>query len=158
MEREDPVLVALADTVFPAGDGLGSASELGAVGYVRERLAGPWGRGENRYGGAPFVQPDHGGHGWQWPESPAQAVTHLLDVLDEASRARYGRPFDALADAERTALVTDVDDGRLGDPLATAAFTLLCVVVLEGVLAHPRHGGNAAGAAWRWLGHPGGGR
>ncbi|RTL66287.1 MAG: hypothetical protein EKK42_18140 [Pseudonocardiaceae bacterium] len=137
-------LAALADTIFPATDGLGAASELGAVDYVRTTLAGPRGRGENRYAAGPFAQPDHGGHGWQWPQTPAQGVEHLLTVLGD--------------DGDLPARITELEAGRLGDDLARAAFALLCTLVLEGVLTDPRHGGNAGGAAWRWIGYAGGTR
>ncbi|MBN9110355.1 MAG: gluconate 2-dehydrogenase subunit 3 family protein [Pseudonocardia sp.] len=136
-------LAALADTIFPATDGLGSASELGAVDYVRATLDGPRGRGENRYAAAPFVQPAHAGHGWQWPETPAQGVDHLLTVL---------------GDDDLPARIIELEAGRLGDDMARAAFALVCTLVLEGVLADPRHGGNADGAAWRWIGYAGGTR
>lgn len=145
-------LAALADTIFPATDGLGSASDLGAVDYVRATLDGPLGRGEHCYAAGPHRSPDHGGHGWQWADTPAQGLAHLLTVLADAA----GGPLCTLDDTARTALLTDLDEGRIGDPLARAAFALLCTWVLEGALSDPRHGGNAGGAAWRWIGYAGG--
>jgi gluconate 2-dehydrogenase gamma chain len=148
-------MTALADTIFPAGDGVGSASELGAVDYVVRRLGGPWGRGEDRYLSPPFIEPPHGGHGSQSSAQPIDLVDQALDDLRNVAESRLGAPFADLARPQRNALVAELSDGRLAGADGAAAFAIVREVVMEGVLADPRHGGNRGGAAWAWLGyHP----
>jgi gluconate 2-dehydrogenase gamma chain len=144
---------ALADAIFPADHDVRSASELGAVDYLVRRLAGPWGRGEDRYLSPPFVEPQHGGHGGQSSAAPVDVVNHALRELRRTAEVRFGASFAGLPPRDRDTLVAELADGTLPGTAGDDAFALIRDLVLEGVLADPRHGGNRGGAAWAWLGY-----
>jgi gluconate 2-dehydrogenase gamma chain len=139
---EVAVLEAAGDRIFPADESSPAASALGLVAFAEGQLAGPWGQGERMYLRPPFHVPDHPGHGWQSPATPAQALRSVLRGLLDAGF------LDADGDGRDREL-------RRLEREAPADFVLLRLLVIESVLAHPSHGGNRDGAGWRWLGFPG---
>lgn len=140
--QEAAVLAAAGDRIFPADESSGSASALGLVQFAERQLVGPWGRGERMYRLPPFASPDHPGHGWQAPETPAEVLRTILFGLLRAGFLE---------------LHPDGRDAALGalETASPAEFALLRLLVVESVLAHPAHGGNRDRAGWRWLGFPG---
>ncbi|HEY7199267.1 MAG TPA: gluconate 2-dehydrogenase subunit 3 family protein [Candidatus Dormibacteraeota bacterium] len=139
---EAAVLAAAGDRIFPADESSPAASDLGLLAFAERQLGGPWGRGERMYLRPPFATPDHPGHGWQAAATPAEAVAATL-------RGLLAGGFLDLDDAGRDAALARLERDE------PAAFALLRALVIESVLAHPSHGGNRAGAGWRWLGFPG---
>jgi gluconate 2-dehydrogenase gamma chain len=82
-----------------------------------------------------------------------------LRALDATSRQRHGRGFSELRFPEQTALLEDVESGRvpgaLWDRLAPPVFfDRLVRYTMMGFYGDPRHGGNRGHASWLMLGVP----
>lgn len=126
-------LLAAIARLFPADDRGPGAADAGVATYVDRALAGHDADLRTTY-------------------------RRGLEALDEAARARAGRPFaDCDADVhdavlaemearERTALLS---------PLARPFFQTLLTHTREGMFADPAYGGNRDMAGWRLLGFPG---
>ena len=155
---ERSTLVALVERIFPPGDGGPGASELGVPAFIDSQLASPWGRGDLTYAAGPFRVPDHGGHGWQSPLAPRDVYRQGLAALDRYCRTRFGGPLAALGAADQDAAVAALraDEVDPAPPPGVPSFFSLCREnVLEGLYSDPRHGGNAGGAGWDWVGYLG---
>lgn len=122
-------LRALVDVFVPGSPALGlpAASVLGADVAISRALAAP-----------SYTQ-------------LAQPVNAALAGLNRRAKTRHaGRAFAALAPNAQTALVSRAmaSSGRDGRVLRA-----LLTLTLEGTFGHPRHGGNADGAAFVAIGH-----
>lgn len=157
-EGERAALAALVERIFPGDEEGPGARELGVVDYLDRQLAGPWGQGGRMYRAAPHERPDHPGHGWQSPLTPAESYRVALAALEAAALRGHGRELARLADGELDVLLEDLAAGRLqglDDPTPATFFAMLRQNVIEGLFADPSYGGNRGLGGWRWLGYPG---
>ncbi|HEU5434584.1 MAG TPA: gluconate 2-dehydrogenase subunit 3 family protein, partial [Thermomicrobiales bacterium] len=109
---------ALFERMFPAGESLAGAVEIGAVGYLDRALAGA-------YVG--------------WRETYRQA----LAALDRAARGRWNGEFAAGTPSAQDALIADLERGAIPDwdaPDQRAFFELARAHLQEGLFADPAHG------------------
>jgi gluconate 2-dehydrogenase gamma chain len=83
--------------------------------------------------------------GWLAP-SRADYAQGLAGV-DEAARARDGKPFAELAPAEQDAVLTGIED--------TPFFALVRTHTIQGTFCDPAYGGNANFVGWDLIGYPG---
>jgi gluconate 2-dehydrogenase gamma chain len=154
--KDTATLTAIVDRIFPAGDGLPAASDLGVIDYIDRQLAGPWGSGDDLYTEGPFLVPDHPGHGWQIALTPAQAYRAGLSGLRQATIARSALPFEQLDAAAQDEVLGEMERDELepfGQLAAGAFFAMLYANVLEGLFGDPLHGGNRDRAVWQWIGY-----
>lgn len=149
---------AVVDRLIPADDLSPSASECGVVVFVDRQLIGPFGTSSRLYTAGPFF-PGTPRQGWQAPDTPAMRWRAGLAALETWVAAnRAGRRFAALTAAEKDAVLTDLETGRIaldGGVDARAFFALVLQNTMEGFFADPIYGGNRDMAAWRMLGFPG---
>jgi gluconate 2-dehydrogenase gamma chain len=158
-EDEARVVAAIAEHIFPAGEDGPGAADAHVLEFIDSQLAGGYGNGERLYLDAPFAAPEDSGHGWQAPMTPAQAYRYGLGALGAYTDREYGRPFDALTDDEREAVLVALSTGEV-DTFATELgaaefFALVRQNVIEGLFCDPSNGGNHERLGWEWLGFPG---
>jgi len=70
-------------------------------------------------------------------------------LLDAYARRRHDRPFTALAEDEREAVLRRIEE----NPDGRYWLSLIVHYLLEALLADPVYGGNRDGIGWRWLAH-----
>lgn len=125
------VLIALIDRIIPKDD-YPSASENGVVNFIANLLSGDL-------------------------KDRAQEVVAGLDSLNEESLAAHGRGFVELTDAQKDALLLQMDeeeDFLAVWPIAPARFFSLMVrLTNEGYYADPGNGANVEGISWRMVGY-----
>jgi len=129
---EARTLAAACDRIVPP-DGHPGAVEAGAVVFIDRQLAT---RAKDDLG---F---------WR----------HGLLALDADARRRHGADFADLAADDQTAILRDIEAGRV-DPAdwngtAAAFFDRLVSWTMMGFYGDPRHGGNRERVSWRMLGVP----
>jgi len=127
---ETRILAAIADRIFPATESPG-AVEAGAVEYIDRALAGDY---------AEFLSSYRKG----------------LRALNRHAREKFGGKFVRLSDADKDAVLLDLEAGSVPHFKRSADFfeTVRCHV-LEGVFGEPRYGGNRGLIGWRLVGFPG---
>ena len=124
---------AIASRIWPGTDLDPGAREAGVLQYLEGALSGPY--------------------------------THLLSVyragladVDRAARARHGRPFVRVSDAEQDAILAAMDRNDVPEfrSMPPRDFLTLCIDhTMEGVFSDPIHGGNRDFAGWKVVGYPG---
>lgn len=157
-ELEARQVAAIAERIFPAGDGGPGAADLHVLDYIDRQLGGAWGRGARMYRQPPFVRPRHAGHGWQSPLTPAEVYRRGLAALSVHTRRRYGAEYADLPAADQDEVLTRLAAGEATafvEPTAAEFFELVRQGVVEGLFADPAYGGNHGLAGWRWIGYPG---
>lgn len=148
---------ALVDHLWPKDALTASGTDLGIATFIDRQLAGAFGRGDRLYAQGPFRK-GKPQHGYQLPLTPEAYYKAGLAALAAASQARYGKPFDKLAVADREALLQDVAAGRAaGTPVALGEWfnSLVYPLFTQGAFADPIYGGNRDKAAWKLIGYPG---
>lgn len=127
----EETLRAVVDRIIPADD-YPSASENGVLGYI-DRLIEMDTTGARRY-----------------------TYEAGLAALDGEARARLGRAFVDLSDAEQDQVLSAVEanDVQTRWPLPTAEFFLTAVYhTAEGYYGDPGQGGNPDRVSWRMVGY-----
>jgi len=147
---------AVADAMIPADALSPSGSECGVVTYVDRQLAGAYGAGARLYRAGPF-RPSGPGQGYQLPLTPLEYFRAGIAAADEWCRKSRGKPFDALAPAERDDVLKAIEAGTaaFGGLASKPFFAALLQIVMEGFFADPVYGGNRDKASWRMIGYPG---
>ena len=128
--EERLILCAIADRIFPKTDTPG-AVEIGAVDYIETSLAGDY-------------------------AAQVPLYHHGLRALDRYARAKFGKMFSYLKDAEKDAVLRDFEAG-VPEFFKQAAefFETVRYHVLEGVFCEPQYGGNKDMIGWRLVDFPG---
>lgn len=148
---------AIVDTFLPKDEVGPGAVELGVVGFIDRRLsggyglnatffmAGPYGAGTAEQGLQSALVPRE-----TWRLGLAELQAHCL-------KSRGGRRFEALAYAERNALLHEIRDGKLDFASIPARAWLSQALndAIEGYFSDPVHGGNAGMESWKMVGFPG---
>lgn len=153
---EQAFIEAAVDTFIPADEYTPGGVDLGVSEFVDRQLDSGYGRGDRLYLQGPFLEgtPEQG---YQLSLTPADLVR--AGILDLAAyvKAKYNTTFDALAPADRVAVLTDLEHGRvtLATVPAGAFFGVLFQLVMDGFFSDPIYGGNRGKASWKMLGYPG---
>jgi gluconate 2-dehydrogenase gamma chain len=149
-------VAAAVDTLIPADHLSPSGSDCGVAAYIDRQLAGAWGGGARLYRDGPYLKgkPEHG---YQSPLTPKAYFTAGVAAVNAWIGARYGRPFDALAEADRVAVLRALETGEatLTGIGAADFFAMLLALTMEGFFADPIYGGNRGKAGWAMVGYPG---
>lgn len=119
-------LDAVQRHLFPAGEDVPGAADIGALTYLRNAIENPEADGEDRT----FVV---NGVGW----------------LNELTQDHFQRPFVELDEAQRETVLRQIEQSRAGRNW----LSLLLTYLLEALLADPVYGGNPRGIGWAWLEH-----
>lgn len=125
------ILEAFIDRIIPADDNGPGALDAGVIFYINNSL-------EN------------------WNSSETDMLVAGLFELTRAARRRYDREFTLLSDANKDALLRDMEDGKIeGFPNSAQVFNRLHRLTLEGMFSDPYYGGNQDYAGWDLIGYPG---
>lgn len=153
---EQAFIEAAVDTFIPADEYTPGGVDLGVSEFVDRQLDSGYGRGDRLYLQGPFLEgtPEQG---YQLSLTPADLVRAGILDLEAYVKAKYNTTFDALAPADRVAVLTDLEHGRitLATVPAEAFFGVLFQLVMDGFFSDPIYGGNRGKASWKMLGYPG---
>ena len=97
-------IVAAVDTLIP-GDALGpSGSDCGVAVFIDRQLGGAYGAGARLYRQGPFLKgkPEHG---YQLALTPREFFQAGIALVNAWTRETHHKPFDALAPADRVAVL-----------------------------------------------------
>ena len=147
---------AAYDTIIPADRLSPSGTDCGCVTYIDRQLAGAWGNGAKLYRNGPFL-PARPEHGYQLPLTPREYFAAGIKAANAWSQKTYGKSFDRLATADRSAALTAMEEGRAEFEgfEAKPFFEALLQSAMEGFFADPMYGGNRGKVSWRMVGYPG---
>jgi len=153
---EQAFFSAAVDTLIPADELGPSGTDCGIVIFIDRQLAGSWGAGARLYLSGPFLEGTRQ-QGYQLPLTPREYFAAGVVATNAWSRSRYARSFDALAAAERAAVLRDLEQGvaNSDDFQADPFFEALLTLTMEGLFSDPIYGGNRGKIGWRMLGFPG---
>jgi gluconate 2-dehydrogenase gamma chain len=147
---------AAYDLFIPADRLSPSGTDCGCVTYIDRQLAGAWGNGAKLYRNGPFL-PARPEHGYQLPLTPREYFAAGIKAANAWSVKTYGKSFDRLAPADRSAALTAMEKGtaKFENFEAQPFFEALLQSAMEGFFADPMYGGNRNKVSWRMVGYPG---
>lgn len=154
---EAAAVEAIADRIIPPDPDTPGGKDSGCGVYIDRQMAGPYGRNEGLYRGAPFQN----GTKVQGPQSattPAELYRKALAELDRHCRSKFGgQRFADLSDADKDSVLHDLDGEKLKfeGVDAKAFFDQILKDVQQGFFADPIYGGNRDMVAWKMIGYPG---
>ncbi|MBV8168938.1 MAG: gluconate 2-dehydrogenase subunit 3 family protein [Alphaproteobacteria bacterium] len=153
---EAAFVVAAVDTLIPADDLSPSGSDCGVAVFIDRQLASAWGGGDKMYRSGPY-HPGTPEQGYQLPLTPRDYFTTGIAAANAWARKTYGKEFDRLSVADRTAALTAMETGKaefVGFG-ARGFFERLLSLTMEGFFSDPIYGGNRDKVAWKMIGFPG---
>lgn len=145
---------AAVDTLIPADELSPSGSECGVAVFIDRQLAGAFGAGARLYRSGPF-QSGKPEHGYQLSLTPLELFKAGVNAVHTWCLSEQHKPFDALAEPERSAILQKLEHGAGPVSFGAAFFELLLALTMEGFFADPLYGGNRDKAGWKMLGYPG---
>ncbi|TMV69238.1 gluconate 2-dehydrogenase subunit 3 family protein [Thioclava sp. BHET1] len=160
-EDEFTALKAICDRLIPSG----GQDEPGALDtnvpvFLDLQVGGDY--GEDWYLEGPFPDSALPIDGYQLPYLPKDIYRRGLAVLDKYSQKTKGKSFADLSDADKDAMLTDLEKGKVdfqsyGEPKLTATefFNQVWGDVKNGYMADPMYGGNKGMGSWIMIGYPG---
>ncbi len=153
---EAAFLSAAYDTIIPADALSPSGTDCGLVTYVDRQLAGAWGSGARMYRNGPFI-PSKPEYGYQLPLTPREYFAAGIRATNAWTTKTYGKEFDRLSPADRTATLSAMEQSRAQFEGLDAKpfFEAVLQSAMEGFFADPIYGGNRNKVAWRMIGYPG---
>jgi len=153
---EAAFLSAAYDTIIPADALSPSGTDCGLVTYVDRQLAGAWGSGARMYRNGPFI-PSKPEYGYQLPLTPREYFAAGIKATNAWTTKTYGKEFDRLSPADRTATLSAMEQSRAQFEGLDAKpfFEAVLQSAMEGFFADPIYGGNRNKVAWRMIGYPG---
>jgi len=138
----------LVDTFIPADEVGPGALELGVAVFIDRQLNSGYGRGDRMYLQGPFIEgtPEQG---YQLRMTPSELVRNGILDLNAHLRVKYKRTFDALAEEDRVAVLTQLEKREIQLPTVPTAifFNLLYDLTMQGYFADPLHGGHKGKAS-----------
>lgn len=147
---------AAVDTFIPADDVGPGALELGVAVFIDRQLNSGYGRGDRMYLQGPFIEgtPEQG---YQLRMTPSELIRNGILDVNAHVREKYKRTFDALPEADRIAVLTQLERREIELPTVPTAifFKLMYELTMQGYFADPLHGGNKGKASWKMIGFPG---
>jgi gluconate 2-dehydrogenase gamma chain len=153
---EAAFLGAVYDTIIPADALSPSGTDCGLVTYIDRQLAGAWGGGARMYRSGPFL-PSKPEFGYQLPLTPREYFAAGIKATNAWTTKTYGKEFDRLSPAERTATLSAMEQSRAEFEGLDAKpfFEALLQSAMEGFFADPIYGGNRNKVSWKMIGYPG---
>ena len=119
-------IAEVQETLFPAGEDIPGASDIGAAMYLHKAIENPNADGEDR---------DYLLRGIGW--------------LDELAQQRYSKNYIQLSENEKEKIIAETVQTKAGRKWVS----LLLTYLLEALLCEPVYGGNPQGIGWKWLQH-----
>jgi gluconate 2-dehydrogenase gamma chain len=119
-------LAAVQEVLFPAGENIPGASDIGATVYLYNAIENPNADGEDK----DFI---FRGIGW----------------LDGLTRDQHKKTFVQLSTIQQDEIIRQIVKSRAGRNWVS----MLLTYTLEALLADPVYGGNKNGSGWKWLQH-----
>jgi gluconate 2-dehydrogenase gamma chain len=156
--NEGAAVTAIVDTLIPADDTGPGGVEAGVHIYIDRQLGGAYGSGARLNMQGPFspatATPSQG---YQLPLTPAELIRAGLADLAVYSQTTKGNTFDNLSPADRNAILTDIDGGKVtfATVPSKVVFDHLYNLVQEGYFGDPIYGGNQGKSVWKMIGFPG---
>jgi len=150
-------VMAATDRLIPAdGEGPGALATL-VPRFIDRQLAGDFGKASRWYMQGPHDPDASPLFGFQLAQTPAEIYRIAIPEVDAHCRTAYGQAFAALSDADKDAVLHDLEDGKVDLKTVPAAdfFAMLLANTKEGYFADPRYGGNHGMQAWTYIGFPG---
>lgn len=155
--EEAKTVEAIVDTFVPKDEVGPGAVELGVVGFIDRRLSGGYGVHSTVFMAGPYAvgTAEQGAQSSLMPRETWRLG--LADLQAHCLKKRGNRRFEALAYAERNAVLHEVRDGKLDFASIPARAWLSQVFndTIEGYFSDPIHGGNAGMGSWKMVGFPG---
>ncbi|MBV8836427.1 MAG: gluconate 2-dehydrogenase subunit 3 family protein [Alphaproteobacteria bacterium] len=154
---EGEAMEAIADRIIPPDPQTPGGKDAGCAVFVDRQLAGPYGRADGLYNGAPF-QKGAKNQGPQSEGGPSVEYRKSLAALDKACKAKFSnKGFAALSDADKDTVLKGLESGELALEGADGKTFMEHLVrdVQMGFFADPLYGGNRDMAAWKMIGFPG---
>ncbi len=153
---EAAFIEAAVDTLIPADEVGPGALELGVAVFIDRQMNSGYGRGDRMYLQGPFIEgtPEQG---YQLRMTPSELLRNGILDVNAHVREKYKRTFDALSEADRIAVLTQLEKREIQLPTVPTAifFHLLYDLTMQGYFADPLHGGNKGKASWKMIGFPG---
>ena len=143
--------------MIPGDGATPKGTVIGVNIYIDRALAGSWGKGDRLYMQGPW-KPGVPEQGYQLPLTPAELYRAGIAATNRHCVKTHGKPFDALAENEREAVLVGLDSGKLAfdDGLPSRVFfATVYQTVVEGIFSDPIYGGNRDKAGWKMVGFPG---
>ncbi len=128
-EPEWKTIAQVQEVLFPAGENIPGAGDIGADIYLHKAIENPNADGDDRE----FI---FRGIGW----------------LDELTQQRYKKNFIQLTSTQQEKIIAETVQTRAGRNWVS----LLLTYILEALLTEPVYGGNPDGIGWLWLEHQAG--
>lgn len=154
---EGRAVEAIADRIIPPDSDIPGGKDSGCALYVDRQLAGPYGRNEGLYNGAPFM-PGKKQQGPQSKESTSQKYRDGIAALDRHCRDKYsGKVFADLTDQQKDEVLDGLDKEKIKLEGANGKefFEQIIKDVQQGFFADPIYGGNRDMVSWKMIGYPG---
>jgi gluconate 2-dehydrogenase gamma chain len=144
---------AAVDRLLPAdehGPG-GLAAEVPR--YIDLQLAGPWGRGDNRY----VAGPSGSGPATLGNQSVSSRAALYRSTIASLRQLPAGLGFKDTDAASRDAFLASLQQGQYDSPQlqGSAFFAALLEDTVAGFMSDPSYGGNAGFIGWKLIGYPG---
>jgi gluconate 2-dehydrogenase gamma chain len=156
--NEGAVITDIVDTLIPADATGPGGVEAGVHIYIDRQLGGAYGSAARLNMQGPF-HPDIAtpSQGYQLPYTPAELIRAGLADLAVYSQTAKGKTFDNLTPADRNAILTDIDGGKVtfATVPSKVVFDHLYNLVQEGYFGDPIYGGNQGKSVWKMIGFPG---
>jgi gluconate 2-dehydrogenase gamma chain len=155
---ERSFIEAAVNRLIPASSVGPSGVEANIPFFLDRQLIGPFGRGDHYFLGGPWKK-GAAEQGYQMRFSPAQLYRAAIKAINDHAAASYhGSLFKDLHDADKDAVLKDLEAGKVdlgGGVDAKAFFAMLLQNTKEGYFSDPVYGGNKDMAAWKMIGFPG---
>ncbi len=154
---EASAVEAIADRLIPPDPQTVGGKDAGCGVFVDRQLAGPYGSSEGLFREGPFKSGTKS-QGPQTSTTPAELYRKSLAALDRFCRSKFdGKRFAELSDADKDAVLHDIEDGKANFDGADAKvfFDQILKDVQQGFFADPIYGGNRDLVAWKMIGYPG---
>ncbi len=148
---------AAVERIFPKDDIGPGAVELGVAFFIDHQMASTWGRNGREYRMGPFNKAEPTQGDYQSIERH-EMFTMGLQALQTASMSKYSKSFFDIADEEKDAILTSMQNGEImvvNGITGKTFFNLLRILTIEGVYSDPLYGGNKNMLGWKMRKYPG---
>src|SRR5580698_8382393 len=106
---EGRAMEAIADRIIPPDPETPGGKDAGCAVYIDRQLAGPYGRQAGLYVSPPFIKGTKE-QGPQDEDGPAVRFRKALAALDQYCKTQKGGAFASLSDADKDAIIVDLED------------------------------------------------
>ena len=155
--EEAAFVETLVNVMCPADRLTPNGVDCGLAVFIDRQLAGGFGQGERLYMQGPWRK-GKPQLGYQLPLTPEEFFKAGIAAANAACRARYAKPFFALAPGDADAFLKEIAAGKVTDarvPLGLWFGELVYPLFTQACFADPIYGGNRDKVFWRMVGYPG---